>query len=147
SAAIAAAASAAMPAFGGTTGSEITISTSGSTALKNWFVAKTNSFTDVQPGTQVTIGGVQYPASLSQWSTNGGDDGNALSYQLAPGNGTATAVNSGLTQQAPAIRFEYNESGSVEGILELANDQIAPVTYVTQNTDRNPSLGTGPGNA
>jgi hypothetical protein len=139
-----AAVGAAKPALAGTTGSAETISFSGSTALKNWFVAKTTTFTDVQPGTQISINGVEYPPSLSQWSTNSGADGNALAYQLAPTSyNSGTAVNSGLLQQASAIRFEYHESGSVEGILEMANDQIGPLNYVTQNVDRDPYVGIG----
>src|SRR3984957_20113433 len=141
---IAAAVGAARPVLGGTTGSAETISFSGSTALKNWFVAKTNTFTDVQPGTQITIGGVAYPPSLTQWSTNNGADGNALAYQLAPTSyNSGTAVNTGILQQSSAIRFEYHESGSVEGILEMANDQIGPINYVTQNVDRDPYVGIG----
>ena len=127
-------------AFAGQSPPEVTISTSGSTALKNWFVSKTTTFTDVQPGTQVMIGGQAYPPNVNQFATNGGD---ALVYQLAPSTFTTTSINSGVAQSAPAVRFEYHESGSVEGILELANDQIAPVTYVTQNIDRNPTNGVG----
>src|SRR3982751_6108903 len=79
-AAVAAVCAAATPRlFAGTTGSAVTISTSGSTALKNWFVANTNTFTVIQPDTQVTIGGSTYPPNMNQWSDNGGD---ALLYQL-----------------------------------------------------------------
>ena len=96
SAALAAAVQLARPALGGTNSGEVTISTSGSTALKNWFVKNANTFTDVTPGTQISIGGVEYPPSLSQWSTNGGADGNALAYQLAPNSGTASEVDTGV---------------------------------------------------
>jgi hypothetical protein len=129
---------------------EVVISTAGSTALKNWFVAKTTTFTDVQPGTTITIGGTTYPPSsdggASYWNTGS-------SYQLAPKTGVSKSGTS--TDASPAIQFVYHESGSVEGILELANDQLytnsdyAPSTgiastsipYVTANIDRNPEGG------
>ncbi len=150
-AALAAAAQAALPARAGqntfSTGTEVTISTSGSTALKNWFVKNTNTFTDVTPGTQLIIGGTTYPSNLSTWNSNGGS---AFAYQLAPAASSPTAgagaVNSGPAQQADAIRFEYHESGSVEGLLELANDQIGTVQFVTDNIDRNPTLSATSGN-
>jgi hypothetical protein len=126
------------PALAASAGPEVTISTSGSTALKNWFVKKTTTFTDLQPGTSINIGGTTYPtAGTSEWEQNGGP---AYSYQLAPKSYSAGALNEGsTTDSAQAIQFEYHESGSVEGILEMANDQIAPVTYVTQNVDRDPT--------
>ena len=127
-------------ALAGQNPGEVTISTSGSTALKNWLVANTTTFTDVQPGTQVSIGGKAYPPGVGQWAVDGGS---ALVYQLAPGSNPAGEVDTGLIEQAPAVRFEYHESGSVEGLLELASDQISPVPYITQNVDRNPTNGVG----
>ena len=147
--AIAAAAVIAAPARAGTTGSLETVSISGSTALKNWLVSKTTTFTDVQPGSTLTVNGVTYPPNTSYWQQNGGS---LQAYQLAPSSynggqstfidGSGTGLNSTTTAAiTPAYRFEYHESGSVEGILEMANDQIAPVTYVTQNVNRNPNGG------
>ena len=135
----------------------VTISTAGSTALKNWFVKSTNTFTDIQPGTTININGVQYPSSVAnastgatglgvnEWKQNGGA---AYSYQLAikalsSATPLPTVSEGTATDQAAAISFQYHESGSVEGILELANDQIAPVTYVTQNINRDPNTGNG----
>ena len=67
---------------GSPTPGTVTISTGGSTALKNWFV-KTPTFTDVTPGTYLTIAGVTYPQKLTtqnDWATNGG---RATAFQLA----------------------------------------------------------------
>jgi hypothetical protein len=119
---------------------QVTISTSGSTALKNWFVKKSTTFTDIQPGTTINIGGTTYPTDgTSEWEQNGGP---AYAYQLAPKANSSAAPTQGTTlDSANALQFEYHESGSVEGILEMANDQIAPVTYVTQNINRDPNTG------
>jgi hypothetical protein len=126
---------------------QISISTAGSTALKNWFVANTQTFTDVTPFTTgvagtgtINIDGQTYPpvsdGGTSYWAGNGGSGG---SYQLAPKtNATVQGTNA---DSSAAVLFTYHESGSVEGILELANDQIAPVSYVTANIDRNPEGG------
>jgi hypothetical protein len=134
---------------------QVVISSSGSTALKNWFVAKTTTFTDVQPGTTLSINGTTYPPAsdggVNYWGSNGGP---GISYQLAPKNNT-TSVTGSPTDQSAAIQFVYHESGSVEGVLELANDQLytnsdyAPATgisstsipYITANVDRNPEGG------
>ncbi len=133
------------PARAGATGSEVTISTGGSTALKNWLVKNTNTFTDIQPGTSLSINGTSYPTDgTSEWEVDGGS---AYAYQLAPTVYNSSVIQGQIADQAPAVQFEFHESGSVEGILEMANDQIAPVQYVTQNIDRNPSLGTSSGNA
>src|ERR1700689_4070076 len=60
---------------------QVVISSSGSTALKNWIVAKTTTFTDVQPGGTLSIDGTTYPTAgdggASYWN-------NGVSYQLAP---------------------------------------------------------------
>ena len=130
---------------------QISISSAGSTALKNWFVAKTTTFTDIQPGTSITIDGQTYPTSsdggTAYWA------GGGVSYQLVPK--TNAVVQGTSTDSSAAVQFTYHESGSVEGILEMANDQLytnsdyAPSTgipstsiaYVTQNIDRNPEGG------
>ena len=138
---------------------QVVISAAGSTALKNWIVAKTTTFTDVQPNTVLSIDGNTYPPAVdggaSYWTTGG------LSYQLAPKNNT-TSNTGGPADQTAAIQFVYHESGSVEGVYELVNDQLytnsinysaynaanptAPIpstsiSYVTANVDRNPEGG------
>jgi hypothetical protein len=132
----------ASPAFAGTNSSggntEVTISISGSTALKN-FVTGTG-ITDVTPGVNFTLnigsGNVEVPpVGDTSWYSGG-------SFQLAPKiYNPASDSTVGLTQQVSGLRVEYHESGSAEGILEMANDQIAPVPYVEDNIDRNPNGG------
>jgi hypothetical protein len=125
-----------------------TISTAGSTALRNWFVVNGTTFTDVQPNTQINLNGTglgqtQFPQHVTDWAANG-SGGSTLVYQLAPSSVVNPSIQEGASNyvdQADALQFQYQESGSVEGILELANDQIAPVAYVTNNIDRNPTSG------
>jgi hypothetical protein len=129
-------------------GAQETISTAGSTALRNWFVVNTTTFTEVQPNTQITLNGTGlgqsvFPLNGTDWAANG-NGGSTLVYQLAPSSVVSPSIQespSNYVDQADALQFEYHESGSVEGILELANDQIAPVAYVTNNVDRNPNSG------
>jgi len=167
-------------ALAGTTGTDVTISASGSTALKNWLVANTQTFTEVQPvvtdptnannpvlapGT-LSIGGNTYPnlgaypltanGGSSYWASNSQAIGaTGKTYQLAPQ--TFPGANASATNGASdAVRFEYHESGSVEGILELTNDQLytnsdaglvqpsglpTSIAYVQANVDRNPDSG------
>jgi hypothetical protein len=132
----------ASPAFAGTNSSgsntEVTISISGSTALKN-FVTGTG-ITQVTPGVNFTLnignGDVELPPSGdTSWESGG-------SFQLAPKiYNPASDSTVGLTQQVSALRIEYHESGSAEGILEMANDQIAPVPYVESQINRDPNGG------
>ncbi|MDP9175236.1 MAG: hypothetical protein M3O30_15415 [Planctomycetota bacterium] len=133
---------------------QIVISAAGSTALKNWIVAKTTTFTQIQPGTALSINGVTYPTiadgGTNYWTVNGGP---GVSYQLAPKNNTT--VQGTAADSSAAIQFVYHESGAVEGPLELVNDQLytnsnyAPasgiastsIPYITANIDRNPEGG------
>ncbi len=120
---------------------QVVISAAGSTALKNWIVAKTTTFTDVQPGTTLSINGTSYP--LASDPSGGGDafwTNGGVSYQLAPKN-NMSVQGTGLADASPAIQFIYHESGAVEGPLELVNDQIGTVPYITANVDRNPEGG------
>src|SRR5580693_4495986 len=90
-AAIAAAAQA-ITALAGTTGSEVTVSLAGSTALKNWLVKSSTTFTDIQPGTTLSIGGTTYPTDgTSEWQPTG----SAFGYQLAPSSYSGQSVVQG----------------------------------------------------
>src|ERR1700722_2066987 len=111
------------PALAGTTGTEVTISAAGSTALKNWLVKSSTTFTDIQPGTTLSIGGTTYPTDgTSEWSIDGGS---AFLYQLAPTTYSGPSTVQGqVADSSTAIRFEFHESGSVEGILKWPSDQI-----------------------
>src|SRR4051812_429875 len=115
----------------GETGTEITISLSGSTAMSNF--TRSAAISLVTPGNQLSIGGVLYPSSPNYWPTNGA----GVSFQLAPGTypGTSSSAQFGA---ADALRLEWHEQGSVEGILEMVNDQIAPVASIGAS-NRNPT--------
>src|SRR5258706_1510260 len=117
----------------GTTGSAVTISLSGSTAIRNFTTSEGFSF--VNPNSVVNIGGVNYPSATTEW----GSPTSLTSFQLAPFNASG-AVTTGSQQAANALRIEWHEQGSVEGILELVNDQIAPIDSITA-TNRNPTSG------
>ena len=107
------------PAFAGTTGSEVTISTAGSTALKNWFVKNSTTFTDIQPGNTLSIGGTQYPSAntsgggtglgAGKWNINGGT---AFAYQLAPKSyAGASLIEGSTTDSATALRIRIPRIG------------------------------------
>jgi hypothetical protein len=117
----------------GTNAGAVTISLSGSTAMRNFTTSP--SFSLVEPGTQLSVGGNLYPGSPNYWPTNG----TGISFQVAPLTFPG-AVTTGDRQEADAVRLEWHEQGSVEGILELVNDQIAPISSVTAS-NRNPTTG------
>lgn len=121
----------------GQTGSAVTISLSGSTAMRSFTVQNTDAFSLVTPGTQMNIGGTVYPAATSFWTSGGPSD--LYKFQLAP-TSYGSPVTTGTQRSADALRIEWHEQGSVEGILEMVNDQIAPVASVTA-ANRNPTTG------
>src|SRR5881394_4041798 len=113
----------------------VTWSISGSTAMRN--------FTVGVPGTN--SGGLtllETPLTLNL--SNGSYDAGTAGLQLSPLTFTGAPLGA---NSAVGVRAEWHEAGSVEGILELANDQIgyaggllgAPI--VDPNTPRNPSGG------
>ena len=90
----------------------VTWSISGSTALKN--------FTVGIPGT--LDGGfstLETPLTLNL--SNGSYDAGTAGLQLAPEVFTGTNL---IGSTGAGVRVEYHEAGSVEGVLDLANDQI-----------------------
>jgi hypothetical protein len=104
-----------------------TVSISGSTALKNWFLS--GGSTLLTPGQSFTIGGVatsnstlgtatysSTPITVTAPSTPTAD------YELAPN--TYQTATSNYTNSADLLRLEYHASGSVEGIQDLLNSQV-----------------------
>jgi len=135
----------------GTTAGTETIAISGSTALKNFVTSPGMTYLDPDVNSiTLTIPGL----GATTFSPHGTTDGGATwtgtgtdtwtgvtSYNLAPKVLSTGNVATGANQSSVALQIEYHESGSVEGILELANDQIAPVNFVTNNIDRNANSG------
>ncbi len=105
---LASAVSATVPAMAGTTGTQATISLSGSTAIRNWLISP--EFTSIPGGATVNYSNGTYLGGASGLSLR-----NSVSY---------TGVQLGTTANATGLRVEWHEQGSAEGILELANDQI-----------------------
>jgi hypothetical protein len=103
----------------------ITWSISGSTALRNFLVGKAGISAD---GGLTWLEANDPTLSLS----NGNYSGGGVSLELAPHAYTGTTAIGNLATGSQGIgagvRVEYHESGSVEGILELANDQIGYFT-------------------
>ena len=133
-AAIAAVVAAIKPVFAEQTGDAVTISLSGSTAIRNFTTSA--GFTLLTPGTSITlnsgVGGapVVYSAPL----------GPTTQVQLAQSDFNApedTDLSDGIGSYK-ALRIEWHEQGSVEGILELINDQIGTVGSIAL-TNRNAS--------
>jgi hypothetical protein len=110
----------------------------------------TSSFiTLLTPGTSITLGNGVGGTDVLYTAPNVLNG----SFQLASGNFTTADVPVGgpfpstnTTQVHSAMRLEWHEQGSVEGILDLANDQIgyfggATGTALVDLIARNPSVG------
>ncbi|MEO6435927.1 MAG: hypothetical protein ABIP55_09215, partial [Tepidisphaeraceae bacterium] len=141
---------AATPLLAGHSGDQVTISLSGATFMRNFTTsAGISLLTPGSPGTDITllsgVGGapVIYKAA----------SGPTTSVQLAPNNlggvitpNPATGFPAGAGDPAvisanyAGLRVEWHEQGSVEGVLELINDQVKGVASVGL-TNRNPSTG------
>lgn len=103
------------------------ISLSGSTAMRNFTTSA--GLTLLQPGTSITL--LNGPAGMTTTYTAPG--GNTTVVQLANPNFTSIdqpqplsfgSVSNATSQTHSAIADTWHEQGSVEGILDLANDQI-----------------------
>ena len=106
----------------------VTISISGSTAMRNFTTS--SGFTLVEPGTSVTIGGTTY-GGAAYWGS-----GTNVLLQLAPDN-SGFATSGAGTDQVAALTVQWHEQGSVEGVLDLVNDQISALP--TNTGTRNPT--------
>ncbi len=121
-------------AHAGTTGPLVTISLSGSTAMRSFITSP--GFSYLTPGTSITLDSGTFTAPT----------GPTTAYQLAP-----SAYPAGASE-VNGLRVEWHEQGSVEGILEMANSQIAPLAagVPSFNNGNNPvwvnrNKFTGPG--
>jgi hypothetical protein len=119
--------------YAGETPQAVTISLSGSTAMRN-FTTNAN-ITALTPGNGMTLAnGFTYAAAPA-----GG--GVFPAVQLgANTNDTLPPSNPMTNANYRAFRVEWHEQGSVEGILELANDQIGTLNSVSLG-NRNPTTG------
>ncbi len=91
-----------------------TISLSGSTALRNY--TKSTGFTDLTNGATIFLSSGTFTANNADGTT---------SAELAPLKSDGTGDNSnGVQADVPALRVEWHEQGSVEGMLELVTDQL-----------------------
>ncbi|MGA2229411.1 MAG: hypothetical protein ABSH22_00660, partial [Tepidisphaeraceae bacterium] len=115
------------PIAGNSNGNQYaTISLSGSTAMR----AYTTS-----PGISLL------PENTDIFLSSGtfyGPTGPGGAYQLAPV--VTTAQSTGNPADVPALEVQWHEQGSVEGILEMVSDQIAPPTSAPLSlVNRSPS--------
>jgi hypothetical protein len=123
----------------------VTISLSGSTAMRNF---TTSPFiTLLNPGDSITLSNGAGGADVTYTAPSVLN----TSFQLASPNFSAADVpvggpfpSSNVTQVHSALRLEWHEQGSVEGILDMANDQIGYLGGATgisfiDLTARNPS--------
>ncbi|MGA2498883.1 MAG: hypothetical protein ABSH20_14165, partial [Tepidisphaeraceae bacterium] len=139
----------------------VTISLSGSTAMRNFTTSA--GITLLTPGTSITLHNGTAGAGTTYIATNDG----FTQYQLASRNFTAADTYSNPqagtnppaldSQNNSAIRLEWHEQGSVEGILDMTNDQIGyygalplvdpatrnPVQQAGTNTFSNPTWVNG----
>ncbi len=110
----------------GQTGDLVTISLSGSTAMRNFTTSAGFSF--LTPGTSVVLNAGAGGAPLMFSAPNSP----TTQFQLAPSPFPAVAP------EQNGVRVEWHEQGSVEGILELANDQAGMIGGLP---NRDPSSG------
>lgn len=119
----------------GTTPDAVTISLSGSTAMRSFTTSQ--QFTALTPGRSITLdNGYTYSAAAV-------DSANGIfpAVQLGGTTNATLPPAAGLTSATyRAFRVEWHEQGSVEGILEMANDQIGTINSVALS-NRNPTLG------
>ena len=147
---IIASAVAATPLLAGQSGDQVTISLSGATFMRNFTTsAGISLLTPGSPGTDITLLSNPGGAPVVYKATSGP----ITSVQLAPNNlgGTITANPSGgfpagatagsvTSANYAGLRIEWHEQGSIEGVLELINDQVKAVPSVLL-TNRNPQTG------
>lgn len=118
----------------GTPVAPVTISLSGSTAMKNF--TKSEGFTYLTPGTSITLSTGAGGSDVTYAAPTGG----LVRYQLAQSDLSLPASEADPVFNVPALRIEWHEQGSVEGVLELANDQIGMINSVAIS-NRSPSTG------
>src|SRR4051812_24420200 len=107
----------------GTSGDAVTISLSGSTAMRNFTISPGITF--LTPGQSITLNSGAGGAPV----TYNAPSGSAVQFQLAQGDFTIpedVAVNppTDNTASVKGIRIEWHEQGSVEGMRELVDSQI-----------------------
>ncbi|HVT89867.1 MAG TPA: dockerin type I domain-containing protein [Tepidisphaeraceae bacterium] len=111
----------------GTTGNLVTISLSGSTAMRAFTTSA--GFSYLTPGTTITlnsgVGGATQ--TFSAPNTPG------TQFQLAAAAFPATGGD------VDALRIEWHEQGSVEGIAELVNDQLATISGLPNRDPSTPN--------
>lgn len=113
-------------AMADTTGNLVTISLSGSTAMRNFTTS--DGFTYLTPGTSITLnsGAGGTPQTFTAI------DSPTTQFQLAANKFPA------VSPDVDGLRIEWHEQGSIEGINEMANDQIGIITGLP---NRDPSSG------
>ena len=117
----------------------VTVSVSGSTALRNFLTSPGITF--LNPGDSITLNNGAAGAPVTYTAPGVTNQ----SFQLASGNFTQADSLTGLTQVHSALRFEYHEQGATEGVLDVVNDQVGYVGGATGTSfidlaQRNPSV-------
>ena len=128
-------------AIAGETPGAVTISLSGSTAMRAF---TTNvQFTSLTPGRSITLanGAGGNPTNTYTAEPVNSETGVFPGVQLGALTNDAYPVpNSLKLANYLAMRVEWHEQGSVEGILEMANDQIGTINTIAAS-NRNPTIG------
>jgi hypothetical protein len=119
------------------TGNAVTVSISGSTAMRNFTISP--DFSALTPGTSITVG---VGANEKTYTAAPVIQGSQFpSVQLAFENAnTADPHTPSPVANANflAYRIEWHEQGSVEGVAELANDQVGYFSPLVTGSSRNP---------
>lgn len=127
----------------------ITISFSGQTALRNF--SSSAGISTLQPGGSITLNfGPTGSIPITYYaSTNAGGYVQLASKDFTlsdAGLGATSVATAPVIQRHSALRLEWHEQGSVQGQLDLINDQVGYVTtdggatgYISNLASRGPS--------
>ncbi len=115
----------------------VTISFSGQTALKSFFIS--SAVTELEPGTSIVLHDGTSGAPITYTATNDGNTTAQLANKsfLTPDKnpGTPTSPSTSDVQIASAVRLEWHEEGSIDGFVDLLNDQVGYVQTGNPTTD------------
>jgi hypothetical protein len=122
-------------------GDAVTLSWSGATFMRSFTTSR--GITLLTPGTSITLNAGPGGVPVTFDAPSGGTTNVQLAAQDLNGVITPYSVpgpNNAATANYYAIRFEWHEQGSIEGMNEMINDQVGLVSTVV-GVQRNASAG------
>jgi PEP-CTERM motif len=115
----------------------VTISFSGQTALKSFFISP--AVTELEPGTSIVLHDGTNGAPVTYTAPNDPSTTVNLASKsfLAPDKnpGTPTSPSTSDLQVASAVALQWHEEGSIDGFVDLLNDEIGYAQTGNPTTD------------